>query len=133
MVAQGQFEMLYKDIEDTIQNAEGGWRMNGQTLCIETVVSRDWTRSANGGEYSFYREFRSEGIGGVEAWGSWSADFDYDQYHNDREQYDCVVSPDGLERMAKMADLTIAARAWLAKEKGCMAKLKQAVRSLSDD
>lgn len=129
----GQFEALYQDIYETIKDAEGDWKVSGDTLEVHTVVSRDISRSRNGGEYTHWREFRSEGIGGVNAWGSWSAEFDYSQYHQDNEQYDCVVSPDGLKRMAQMADLTFAARAWLAKEKGCMAKLKQAVRSLNDE
>jgi hypothetical protein len=127
----GAFEHLMADIEETIRNAEGEWWMSDNCLVVETVVSRDPGRSRNGGEYSFYRDFYAEGIGGVHAQGSWSADFDYDQWNSDdKDHYDCVVTLGGLERMARMADLTIAARAWLAKEKGCMAKLKKAVRSL---
>jgi len=132
MTEQGQFEKLMADIEETIKDAEGGWRITDNCLEVTTVVSRDPSRSSNGGEYFFYRDFYAEGVGGVHAQGSWSADFDYDQYNNDKSHYDCVITPDGLERMAKMADLTIAARAWLAKEKGCMALLKKAVRSLAD-
>ena len=131
MNKQGQFEMLYKDIEDTIKNAEGGWTIRDGVLEVETIVSRDPSRSRNGGEYFHWREFRPDGIGGVCAGGAWSAEFDYERYNgDDTAQYDCIVSLDGLKRMAQMADLTIAARAWLAKAPGCMARLKQAVRSL---
>jgi hypothetical protein len=128
---QGAFEHLMADIEETIKNAEGDWWLDCDTLIVQTIVSRDPRRSRNGGEYSFYREYRSNGVGGVEVYGSWSAEFDYEQYNlGDREQYDCIVSGQGLDRMARMADLTSAARAWLAKEKGCMAKLKKAVPAL---
>lgn len=134
MKQQGQFEALYKDIEDTIKEAEGGWCIRDGVLEVETIVSRDVSRSRNGGEYSHWREFHPDGIGGVYACGCWSAEFDYERYNgDDTAQYDCLVSLDGLKRMAQMADLTIAARAWMAKEKGCMAKLKRAVRSLGDD
>ena len=133
MKQQGQFEALYKDIEETIENAEGGWQIRDGVLEVDTIISRDPSRSRTSGEYCHWREFYPDGIGGVYARGCWSAEFDYEQCNgDDSAQYDCIVSLDGLRRMAQMADLTIAARAWLAKEPGCMARLKQAVRNLSD-
>lgn len=117
MTEQGQFERLMADIEKTIKNSEDTWWMDESTLCI---LVTDGQRS----EFDAWRYFQSDGIGGVVV-------YDSDGLGDDC-RYDCIVTPGGLERMARMADLTIAARAWLAKEKGCMVKLKQAVRSLAD-
>lgn len=136
MNEKGQFEQLVADIEGQIASAEGSWRMatwyhdQPPVLVITQQESRDPGRSRNGGEYTYWRNYRADGLG-VEVWEDWSCDFaSRDQYGGGRTYYDCIISADGLERIAKLADVTIAAKAWLAKEPGCMAKLKAAIRSL---
>lgn len=133
---KGQFEQLVADIEGQIANAEGGWWMGkvggDPALIIEQRTSRDPSRSNNGGEYYLWRNYCAGGMG-VEVWESWSCDIaSRSQYGGERTRYDCIVGSDGLERIAKLADVTIAARAWLAKEPGCMARLKSAIKALAD-
>ena|GEM_PF-4127275 len=133
MENRGQFERLVADIESAIAGAEGGWWIGRNKLVVHTRVSRDPLRSCNGGEYHYYRYYVVDL--GVTAYNDWSCDFaDYRNYGDGEPvEYDCIVSLGGLERIAKLADVTIAAKAWLAKEPGCMKRLKAAIRSLADD
>jgi hypothetical protein len=127
----GQFELLVEDIETAIRDAEGGWWINREELVVHEAISRDPSRRNNGGEYDYYRCYRP-GLG-VVAYDDWSCDFaSCDQYGGEKIEYDCILSLSGLRRIAQLADVTIAARAWLAKEPGCMSKLKAAIRSLND-
>jgi len=135
-VQDGAFEKLMADIQEAIDQATsedgGGWwvRDDGILVC-EIQTSRDPSRSNNGGEYYFYREFNPDGLG-VLARDDWSADWDIMQYGGTQEYYDCVISSDGLQRMARLAEVTIAARAWLNKEPGCMKRLKAAIRAIEE-
>ena len=132
MEGKGQFELLMADIEKEISEAEGGWTLNSYgELVINQAVSRDPSRRNNGGEYDLYKIYVPDGLG-VAVRETWSCDIaPRSQYGGDEAYFDCIMSTSGLERMAQLADVTIAARAWLAKEPGCMAKLKAAIRSLS--
>jgi len=128
----GQFEDLMKGIETEVANAEGGWSIDEERnrLVVHQTVSRDPCRSNNGGEYNYYKIY-SPGLG-VDATETWSCDIaPRSQYGGVEEHFDCIVSLDGLGRMAQLAEVTTAARAWLAKEPGCMARLKKAIRALS--
>jgi len=134
---KGQFETLVKDIEREIAGAEGGWDIveswGGLHLRVEQRTSRDPSRSNNGGEYYLWKRYIPDGLG-VKVVEDWSCDIaERSRYGGEAAYYDCIISVDGLERIAKLADVTIAAKAWLAKEPGCMARLKQAIRSLEND
>lgn len=63
---KGAFEELVSKIEELLP-AEGGWWINegnfDKELCIHTKVSRDPSRSHNGGEYDFYACFAVVGDG----------------------------------------------------------------------
>ena len=127
-----QFELLVEDIEQAILGAEGGWWMSelNNELIVHTMESRDPRRRNNGGEYDYYRCYRVDF--GVTAYDDWSCDIaPCSQYGGDETEYDCIISLDGLRRIAQLADVTIAARAWLAKEPGCMKRLKAAIRALA--
>lgn len=128
---KGAFESLMADIEKTIATAEGDWsiRWDG-SLIVTTIESQDPSRSNNGGEYDHYRIYKTSGLG-IEAYDTWSCDFAEYQYSDD-QSYDCIVGSDGLGRMAQLAEVTTAARAWLAKEPGCMQRLKKAIRALGE-
>ena len=131
---KGSFELLMQDIEQAVEQANsldgGGWWVteDGKLIC-EVKTSRDPSRSRNGGEYFEYRDFESDGLG-VQARDDWSADWDIMQYGGSEDYYDCLITPEGLERMARLAEITLAARAWLNKEKGSMRLLKKAIRAL---
>jgi len=128
----GAFEALVQDIEKTIAGAEGGWEIRwDNTLVVTTQESDNPSKSNNGGDYYYYREFQTDGLG-VIAYDDWSCDFaNYASYRNeDRREYDCIISVDGLRRIAQLAEVTIAAKAWLAKEPGCMKRLKSAIRAM---
>ena len=133
---KGNFELLMKDIEQAIEQANspdggGWWITEGGRLVCEVKTSRDPSRSRNGGEYFMYRNFVPDGLG-IQAKDDWSADWDIMQYGGSGTYYDCIVTPDGLERMAKLAEVTLAAKAWLNKEKGSMRLLKKAIRALDN-
>ena len=132
MEGKGQFELLMADIEQEVSNAEGGWWIEDGRLVIHQQVSRDPSRNQNGGEYDYYKSYIPDGLG-IEVREEWSCTIaPRSEYGGNGVYYDCVISPDGLKRMAQLADVTIAARAWLAKQPGCMARLKQAIRSLDN-
>jgi hypothetical protein len=137
MSTKGNFELLMEDIEKAVEEANspyggGWWVTNSGKLVCETLTSRDPSRSSTGGEYFFYRDFISDGLG-VQAKDAWSAEWDIRDYGGEAEEYyDCLITPAGLERMARLAEVTLAARAWINKEKGSMRLLKKAVRALED-
>ena len=129
----GQFEALVRDIETEVRDAQGGWYMRDNTLIVEQQTSRDPRRSRNGGEYYLWRNYQADGLG-VVVWEDWSCEIaPRHEYGGDAVNYDCIVSADGLKRIAQLADITIAARAWLTKEPGCMARLRSAILALSDN
>lgn len=130
----GAFEALMKDIEAELIEAEGGFKIEewAGRLCIIQRESRNPRMSNNGGDYYFYKFYKPDGLG-VEVWEGWSCDIaPRNEYGGDEQYYDCLISLEGLERMAKLATITIAAKSWLAKEPGCMARLKAAIRALDD-
>ena len=131
----GVFERLVDDIERTIESAQGSWEIRyGDTLTVTTVESDNPQRSSNGGDYFYYRHYRVSPDGlGVIGYDDWSCDFSYgDDGDENLIEYDCIISVDGLKRIAQLTEVTIAAKAWLAKEPGCMSKLKAAIRALAD-
>ena len=68
-------DRLLADICKTLESAEGrSWvSEDGRKLTIHTTVSRDPSRSSNGGEYDFYRIYRVTPVG-VVAEGDWTCD-----------------------------------------------------------
>ena len=129
---KGQFELLMEDLEKEIANAEGGWSIENGRLVICQRESHDPSRRNNGGEYDYYKVYSPGGLG-IDVWESWSCDFaSRSQYGGEEYSYDVIVGLDGLRRMAQLADVTIAARSWLAKEPESMRKLKATIRSLGD-
>ena len=131
-MVNGTFEALMADIEIAISEANspdgGGWKMTWRGLVVTTQDSRDPSRSNNGGEYFYYRVYHPDGLG-IQVIDDWSCDFA--DRRGDEMYYNCLISANGLERMAKLAEVTLAARSWLNKEPGSMRLLKQAIRSLS--
>ena len=131
---KGQFEALMTDIENEIAESEGGYEIEkwAGRPCIIQRESRDPQMSNNGGDYFLYKFYKPDGLG-IEVWEDWSCDIaSRNQYGGREYYYDCIVSLDGLERMAKLATVTIAAKSWLAKEPGCMKELKKAIRALDN-
>lgn len=126
----GAFEGLMADIEATMK-ITGQWKMSDwrDRLIIYTRLSERPERSSNGGDYDYFRVYHFDGLS-VQAWDDWSCDFS--DYNDTPTEYNVIVSKSGLERMAKLATVTVAARAWLNKEPGCMKKLKDAIRSLGE-
>ena len=126
----GEFEKLMADIEKEVEDAEGGWLVNDGSLIIQQAVSRDPSRSHNGGEYDTYKEYTPNGLG-VEVEETWSCDIaPRSQYGGEQSHYDCIVNLEGLELMAKLADLKVAARAVISKEPGWTKKIQAALSSL---
>jgi hypothetical protein len=134
---KGQFELLVDDIEREIASAEGGWAIKdddweGPRLVVYQRVSRDPRRSHNGGEYDYWKTYAANGLG-IEVTEGWSCDIaDRGQYGGAEYGYDCCIGLEGLKRIAQLAEVTIAARSWLAKEPGCMKRLKSAIRALDE-
>lgn len=126
---KGAFELLMDDITKTLENGEY-WKMSSwrDALIIVTKSPDKPELSNNGGDYEYFRIYQSDGLS-VHVKDDWSCDFSEYQYSQD-EDYNVVISKDGLERMAKLADVTIAAKAWLAKKPESMRRLKAAIRSL---
>lgn len=127
---KGQYEMLMGDIVETLRDADGGWRITETgRMVIDTRIPDRPELSNNGGNYYHYRKYQPTGLG-VEVWDDWSCDICDYQYSNNAE-YKCVVSLKGLERMAKLATLEIAAEAWVKKVPGSMKYLKDTIRALA--
>lgn len=127
---KGQFEKLMADIEKKVENAEGGWRIVGGALLIHQDVSRDPSRSRNGGEYDTYKEYTPDGLG-VSVEETWSCDIaPRTQYGGEQSHYDCLVSLEGLELMAKLADLKVVAHAVINKEPGWTKRIQSVLSSL---
>jgi len=126
---QGQFELLVADIEAEVANAEGWWLQDNELWVLQRA-SLDSTRRYNGGEYDYYKVYSTSGLG-VLAQETWSCEIaPRTQYGGEETFYDCIVSINGLHRMVQLAEVTTAAKAWLAKEPGCMSRLKAAIRAL---
>lgn len=130
---KGQFELLMNDIENEILSAEGGWSIDDWgALVIVQRESQNPRMSNNGGDYYLYKNYKPTGLG-VEVWESWSCDIaPRREYGGQEYEYNVIVGLDGLRRMAQLADVTIAAKSWLAKEPESMKKLKAAIRSLGN-
>ena len=128
---EGQFEKLMADIEKEVEDAEGGWLITDKgSLLIHQIVSRDPSRSHNGGEYNTYKYYTPSGLG-VFVEEDWSCDIaPRSQYGGEESYYDCLVSTDGLERMARLAEVKVAAYAVINKEPGYMKRFQEAVSRL---
>lgn len=102
---KGEFERLVADIEQEITDAES-WHVDefANTLIIVQQESRDPSRSRNGGEYFYWKEYYADGMG-VFVEETWSCDIaPRSQYGGTDDWYDCIISLDGLKRIAQLAD-----------------------------
>jgi hypothetical protein len=128
----GEFEALVEDVTSTLRHADGWYRViNSSRIVIDTIISDRPELANNGGHYDHFRKYQCDGIFGVRAWNEWSCDC-ADMQNKDDFIFECVLGDGGLERIARLAALTIAAESWLKKEPGCMQRLKEAVKALSD-
>jgi hypothetical protein len=132
LAPKGQFELLVDDIQGEIESAEGWAIKDDGRLVVYQQLSRDPRRSRNGGEYDYWKTYAANGLG-IEVTEGWSCDIaDRSQYGGAEYGYDCCIGLEGLKRIAQLAEVTIAARSWLAKEPGCMKRLKSAIRALDE-
>jgi hypothetical protein len=125
----GAFEELAQQIERLLP-AQGGWWIDERDneLVIHTHVSRDPSRSSNGGEYDFYDCFAVTGDG-ILVYEATSCELRIDRCGRDSYAaytIPCVVGLDGLRRIAALVGLRAACKQFLRREIG-FADLKAAV------
>lgn len=124
----GAFEELAGDIEALLP-AEGGWWINEEVkeLVVHTSVSRDERRSRNGGEYHFYTCFAVVGDG-VLVYFSTSCELHMPTMGRDAGYIiPCIVSLDGLRRIAALVGLRAACKQFLKRGIG-FNELRKAVK-----
>jgi len=132
---KGAFEILASEIEGLLP-AEGGWWINGNNgfsvhhvneLVIHTAVSRDWRRNRNGGEYDYYTRFAVVGDG-ILVYKDTSCELRMHGMGRD-EGYviPCIVSLEGLRRIAALVGLRAACKQFLKRGIG-YTELKEAVK-----
>lgn len=124
----GAFEELAGTIESLLP-AEGGWWINdgGKELVIHTTVSRDPSRSCNGGEYHFYNCFAVVGDG-VLIYDDTSCELRMDRMGRKAGYIiPCIVGLDGLRRIAALVGLRAACKQFLKRGIG-FNELRKAVK-----
>jgi len=127
-VGKGAFEALMARIEWVTEGAEDWWVGKDGSLIICTRTTTNTNQSFNGGDYTYEVWFTPTGLGVDET--EWNSSDWCPGTGELVDTYECVVSTEGLRRMAQLATITIAAKALVAKQPGSFGKLKKAVRAL---
>lgn len=99
---------LLNDIQNAMKasladgNGQGSWKIEKDSISVTTQFSKDPSRSSNGGEYSYWRDYKLV-EGGVLAKDDWSCDFaDYENYGGTTEFYPIAISD--LSRVGYLAE-----------------------------
>lgn len=99
--------------------AEGGWWINGRgELVIHTEVSKDPSRSRNGGEYDFYMVFCPMGDR-VLSYEDTSCELRIDRCGESgyaAAEYETIIGTEGLRRIAAMTGLIRVCELFLKKQ-----------------